>query len=175
MRMRGLLLVAALCAGCLGGSTGATAPAGGEPHLGVAAAFPSSWSVAWRPCRDCADPRGIFIATSYATSKGPRGVMCGAVPESGVAVSLDEVLPGPLGDQAPHRSDFPPRPRSFRIGRLGRFQVYEGCDEPRARLFRFRDAGRLLYAWAVFGPHPSRAARARAEAVLDSLRIAPLQ
>jgi hypothetical protein len=112
-----------------------------------------------------------LIATSYATAKGPRGVMCGAIPESGVAISLDEVLPGPLGDQAPHRSDYQPRPGSFRIRRLGRFQVYEGCDVPRARLFRFRDSGRLLYAWAVFGAHPSRAVRGRAEAVLNSPTI----
>ena len=167
--------MAALCTACLGGSSGTGAQPTRPPHLGVTAAFPSSWSVAWRPCHDCADPRGIFVATSYTTAKGPRSVMCGAVPESGVAISLDEVLPHLLGDQATRRSDFPPRPGSFRIGRLGRFQVYEGCDEPRARLFRFRDSGRLLYAWAVFGPHPTRAVRMRAEAVLDSLRIAPLR
>jgi hypothetical protein len=46
---------------------------------------------------------------------------------------------------------------------------------PGARLFRFRDSGRLLYAWAVFGPHPSDAVRAQAEDVLNSLRIAPLR
>jgi hypothetical protein len=164
-----------LCAGCVAGSGGNGAQTTRPSHLGVTAAFPSSWSVAWRPCHDCADPRGVFIATSYTTAKGPRGVMCGAVPESGVAISLDEVLPGPLGDQAPHRGDFPPRPASFHIRALGRFQVYEGCDVPRARLFRFRDSGRLLYAWAVFGPRASRAVRMRAEAVLNSLRIAPLR
>jgi hypothetical protein len=52
--------------------------------------------------------------------------------------------------------------------------VYEGCDVPRAHLFLFRDSGRLLYAWAVFGPRPSRAMRVEAENVLNSLRIAPL-
>jgi hypothetical protein len=100
--------------------------------------------------------------------------MCAAIPNGEVAISLDEVLPAPLGGQAPRHGDFPPRQWRFRIQTLGRFQVYEGCDVARAHLFRFRDSGRLLYAWAVFGPHPSRAVRARAEAVMNSLRIAPL-
>jgi hypothetical protein len=170
--IRGLVVVAALCAGCLGGSggNGATGPS----HLGVAAAFPRSWSVAWRPCRDCADPRGIFIATSYATARGPRGVVCGAIPHGDVVITLEEFLPHLLGAQAPPRGEYPPRPDAFHINRLGRFQVYEGCDVPRSQLFRFRDAGRLFYAWAIFGPHPSRI-RAQAEAVLNSLRIAPLR
>src|SRR4051794_9221171 len=175
MWVRGLVLVAALCAGCLGGSAGKTPPGGGDPHLGVTATFPGAWSVSWRPCRDCIDPRGIFDAASYRTRERGRGLMCGAVPHGGVVISLSEVLPGLLGDQAPHRGDYPLRPESFRIGRLGRFQVFEGCDEPSSRLFRFRDSGRLLYAWAVFGPHPSHAVRTQAEAVLNSLRIAPLR
>jgi hypothetical protein len=168
------LVVAMLCAACLGGSAGHRAQTARPSHLGVTAAIPRSWSVAWRPCRYCADPRGVFIATSYRSGAGARSTMCGAVPNHGVAISLDEVLPGPLGDRAPQSSDFPMRPASFRIRTLGRGQVYEGCDVPRARLFRFRDSGRLLYAWVVFGPHPSRSVRGRAEAVLNSLRIAPL-
>ena len=100
--------------------------------------------------------------------------MCGPVPDGGVVVSLDEVLPGLAGYPAPPRGDYPPRPASFRIGTLGRFQVREGCNQGRSELFRFRDSGRLLYAWMVFGRRPSRAVRHRAEAVLNSLRIAPL-
>jgi hypothetical protein len=173
MRASVAFVVSLLCAGCLGGSGGNGAQTARPSHLGVAAAFPKSWSVAWGSCRDCADPRGIFIAASYATARGPRGMVCSAVPDGDVVITLDEVLPHLLGDQAPPRSEYPPRPEAFHIDRLGRFQVYEGCDVPRSQLFRFRDAGRLLYAWAVFGPHPSRI-RAQAEAVLNSLRVAPL-
>jgi len=88
------LVVAMLCAACLGGSAGHRAPTARPSHLGVTAAFPSSWSVAWRPCRDCADPCDVFAATSYRTGAGARSTMCGAVPNHGVAISLDEVLPG---------------------------------------------------------------------------------
>jgi hypothetical protein len=175
MRIRGLVLMAALCAGCLGGSAGDTPSAGGDPHLGVTATFPAAWAVSWRPCRDCVDPRGIFDAASYRTAERGRGLMCDTVPDGNVVISLSEVRPELLGDPAPPRSVYAPRPESFRIGRLRRSQVFEGCDEQRTRLFRFRDSGRLLYAWAVFGPHPSRAVRGRVEAVLNSLRIAPLR
>jgi len=170
VRIRGLLLVGLMCAGCFGGS--AQPPR--DPHLGVKATLPAGWSVRWRPCRACADPRGIFEAASYRTAERGRGLVCSAVPNGEVVLSLDEVLPGPLGNQAPARGDYPPRPGSFRIGTLARLQVFEGCDAARSRLLRFRDSGRLLYAWAVFGAHPSREVRARAEAVLNSLRIAPL-
>jgi hypothetical protein len=163
------ILVFALCAGCFGGSS----PEGHDHHLGVVAMVPRTWSVTWRPCPDCADPRGIFVASSFATREGPRGLMCGPLPAGGVVVSLDEVLARPLGGRAPRRRDFAPRPASFRIGALRSAAVFEGCNQARTRLFRFRDAGRLLYAWAVFGPHASRAIRARAEALLDGLRISP--
>ena len=41
MRIRGLVLMAALCAGCLDGSAGDTPSAGGDPHLGVMATLPA--------------------------------------------------------------------------------------------------------------------------------------
>ena len=101
--------------------------------------------------------------------------MCGSIPAGGVVISLDEVVPGLLPGDALSTADYPPRPRAFSIGALRRLQVREGCDQRRSALFRFRDSGRLLYAWTVFGPRPSRALRVRAEAILDSLRIAPLR
>ena len=88
-------------------------------------------------------------------------------------ISLGEVVPGLVPGDAVLKADYPPRPGAFSIGKLRRLQVREGCDQRRSALFRFRDSGRLLYAWTVFGPRPSRALRARAEAILDSLRIAP--
>jgi hypothetical protein len=171
MRIAGLLLVGALCAGCFGGSAPTQAR---DAHLGVTAAFPPTWSVIWRPCPGCVDPRGIFVAASYQTAAGSRALMCRPVPDGGVVISLDEVLPGLAGYQAPPRGDYPPRPRSFHARGLGPAAPVEGCNAARARIFRFRDSGRLLYAWMVFGRHPSRAVRHGAEAVLNSLRIAPL-
>jgi hypothetical protein len=164
-----VLLTGALCAGCAGGSPSHA----GDGHLGVSATIPRAWSAIWRPCHACADPRGIFVAASYRTPAGPRRLTCSRIPAGGVVLSLDEVLPGLAGYPAPPPGDYPPRPAAFRIGDLGRFQVTEGCDQRRSELFRFRDSGRLLYAWAIFGPHPSRAVRRGAEAVLNSLRIAP--
>jgi hypothetical protein len=169
------LVVSVLCAGCFGGPAGAPQTTT-RAHLGVTATFPAAWSVTWRPCHNCADPRGIFESTSYRTARHGRSLVCNGVPAGQVVLSVDEVLVGGFaGQPAPPRTDYPPRPRSFRIARLGRGQVYERCDVPGARLFRFRDSGRLLYAWAVFGPHPSDAVRAQAEDVLNSLRIAPLR
>jgi len=56
---------------------------------------------------------------------------------------------------------------------LGRFGVMESCSQPRAHLVRFRDSHRWLYAWVMFGAHPSGAARIEVQAILDSLTIAP--
>jgi hypothetical protein len=77
-----------------------------------------------------------------------------------------------LGSQAPSRRAFPRRPASFAISPLGRYSVMEGCTQPRAHLNRFRDSGRLLYAWAMFGPHPTPSIRHRVRAIPNGLRIA---
>ena len=99
---------------------------------------------------------------------------CRRIPAGAAVVSLSEVVPKLLGHQAPSRHDFPPRPASFRLSPLARLGVMETCAQPRARLLRFRDSGRFLYAWATFGPHPSPGVLARVRGILDRVRIAPL-
>jgi hypothetical protein len=161
--------------GCsLGHARSVTAVAAGTPgHLGVTVRLPGSWSIRWRPCRACADPRGVFDAASYPLTPRRRRA-CDRLRRGEAAVSLSEVLPALLGSQAPPRSAFPPRPRRFRLGKLRGGDVTEGCTQPRTRLFRFRDGGRLLYAWAVFGPGAGRVIRRRVERVLSSIVVAPL-
>lgn len=121
-RLAGLAgLVGMTAAACLGGPspaqhTTATTPSHPKsttapsttarhrkPHFGVRVAIPSSWSISWHPCPDCASPRGIFLAASYRQTRGARGTVCGRIPARGTVVTLDEVLPRLLGSQAPSR------------------------------------------------------------------------
>jgi hypothetical protein len=67
--------------------------------------------------------------------------------------------------------DFPPRPRRFETTVLRSSQVRKGCIQPRAQLFRFREADRLLYAWMMFGRDLSTGVRTKAEAVLSTLEV----
>jgi hypothetical protein len=71
----------------------------------------------------------------------------------------------------PHRSgfrksDFPPRPRHFR---LARFAHYE-CAGP-SFMIRFRQAGRFLQIHVALGTRATPATRATVLRILDSLRI----
>jgi hypothetical protein len=52
-------------------------------------------------------------------------------------------------------------------------QVREGCDQPRAQLFRFSEANRFLYAWVMFGPDLSTGLRTKTEALLSTLEVKP--
>ena len=190
MRLRQLVIPAAVivvCSACLGSQGHAAPNKAATPsetlphtraHLGVEATFPASWSVVWRPCPACASPRSIFVAASFRLTGRLRAMSCRRMPAGAAVVSLSEALPKLLGAQAPSRRDlrhdFPSRPASFRLSPLARLGVMETCAQPRARLLRFRDSGRFLYAWATFGPHPSPGVLDRAQAILDSLRIAPL-
>lgn len=173
MELRLLLAVAIPCTACLDGTAHPTAPPTADAHLGVAAAFPSTWSVVWRPCSDCVDPRTVFVAASFPLSGGFQRMMCRRIPDGGAVMSLAEIRPGIDGGAPPSRADFPPRPASFQLDPLLRLGAMTSCNQLRAHLLRFRDSGRVLYAWATFGPHPSHAI-AHARAVLDSLRVAPL-
>jgi hypothetical protein len=71
--------------------------------------------------------------------------------------------------------EFPPRPRRFETTVLRSSQVWKGCDQPRAQLFRFREANRFLYAWVMFGRDLPPGLRTKAEAVLSSLEVNPAQ
>lgn len=69
--------------------------------------------------------------------------------------------------RAAQRTDFPPRPRHFRLAHLGR---YECLDH--SYLLRFRAAGRYFQVHVLLGPRASRRTRALVLRVLDSLRVA---
>ncbi len=137
----------------------------------VSIATPPSWSFIWNPLRD-GTIGDILVAGSWPLPKEPE---CVRIPKGGAWVSLSEVLP-PFFDYplARRRQDYPPRPASFEVRRLGPHQVRDGCDQRRTELFRFRDAGRYLYTWVGFGPHWSPSLRRTVQDLLNSLRVQPL-
>lgn len=64
------------------------------------------------------------------------------------------------------RADFPPRPRRFRLVRLGRYECMG-----RSYLLRFRARGRYFQVHVAFGRHAGERTRALALRVLDSLVV----
>ena len=160
-----------------GGSTADGRPAANTvspyvpPPLGIEVEVPSGWSMRLGPCRDCVSPRGLVDAASYPIPDA--GIdFCDVVPPGGVAVAVSEVLAELPGDDP--LTNYPPRPAHFDASSLWSYQVSEGCDQPRAQLFRFSDAGRYLYAWVVAGARADEADVRRAEDVLDGMRFSRL-
>jgi hypothetical protein len=66
---------------------------------------------------------------------------------------------------------FSPKPHRFETTVLRSSGVRKGCDQPKAQLFSFREEGRFLYAWAMFGRDLSTGIRTKAEAVLSTIRV----
>jgi hypothetical protein len=167
---------ATVVTGSAGGSTGDGGPAANTepyvpPPLGIEVEVPSGWSTRLGPCPDCVSPRGLVDAASYAMPDAGLD-FCDTVPPDGVAVAVSEVLAEFPGDDP--LTDYPPRPAHFDVSSLRSYQVSEGCDQPRAQLFTFSDAGRYLYAWVVAGVRADDTDLHRAEDVLDGMRFSPL-
>jgi len=138
-----------------------------DAELGISVRVPSSWSVVWGPCPTCADPRGLLDAASFEF--GASNLFCRAIPVGQVVLSLSEKMSG-FGER-PRLADYPPRPQRFEITELGSRQVTKGCSQPSAQLFRFRDEGRFLYSWVVFGEEPPTDLLSDVESILNSLQV----
>jgi hypothetical protein len=159
--------------------TSAPAPQGGKHHptwplrtnqrAGIAIQIPPRWSVVWNPLRD-GTLGDILVAGSMRFPKLPR---CEPIPPGQALIALSEFRPSDDKSLEGLDRDFPPRPRRFETTVLRSSQVRKGCDQPRAQLFRFREANRFLYAWVMFGRDLSIGLRTKAETVLSTLEVDP--
>jgi hypothetical protein len=159
--------------------TSAPGPSGGGPHrtwavrtnqrTGITIRLPSSWSFVWNPLRD-GTLGDILVAGSMRFSKPPE---CEPIPRGQALLALSEVRASDDYPLARLERDFPPRPRRFETTMLRSSQVGKGCIQPRAQLFRFREADRFLYAWVMFGRDLPTGVRTKAEAVLSTLEVDP--
>lgn len=141
-------------------------------RLGIALQVPPRWSLVWNPLRD-GTIGDIFVAGSWRFPKLPE---CGPVPPGQALLSLSEVAPVIAStDYSPEQleRDLPPRPRRFETGVLRSLGVRNDCDQPKAQLFRFRDADEFLYAWVMFGRDLPTGVRTKAEVVLSILVVDP--
>ena len=157
--------------------TSAPAPQGGQLHptwpvrtnqrSGITIRVPPSWSLVWNPLRD-GTLGDILAAGSMRFPKLPE---CEPIPRGQALLALSEVRASDDYPLERLERDFPPRPRRFETTVLRSSQVRKGCIQPRAQLFRFREADRFLYAWVMFGQDLSTAVRTKAEAVLSTLEV----
>jgi hypothetical protein len=141
-------------------------------RFGVTIQVPPRWSLVWNPLRD-GTIGDIFVAGSWRFARLPE---CEPIPPGQALLSLSEVAPVIASfDDTPEQleRDFPPRPRRFETTVLRSLGVRKGCDQPKAQLFRFRDADRFLYAWMMFGRNLPTGVRTKAEAFLSTLVVDP--
>jgi hypothetical protein len=157
--------------------TSAPAPQGGELHptrpvrtnqrTGITIRVPPSWSIVWNPLRD-GTLGDILVAGSM---RFPKLLECEPIPRGHALLALSEIRTSDDYPLERLERDFAPRPRSFETTALRSSQVRKGCIQPRAQLFRFREADRFLYAWMMFGRDLSTGVRTKAEAVLSTLEV----
>jgi hypothetical protein len=161
--------------------TSAPGPQGGELHptwavrtnqrTGITIRVPPSWSLTWNPLRD-GSLGDILVAGSMRFPKLPE---CEPIPRGQALLALSEVRTSDGYPLERLDRDFPPKPRRFETTVLRSSQVGKGCIQPRAQLFRFREADRFLYAWVMFGRDLPTGVRTKAEALLSTLEVDPLE
>ena len=105
--------------------------------------------------------------------RSPKLPQCEPIPPGQALLALSEFRP--FDDEALEGLDwdFPPRPRRFETTVLRSSQARKGCDQPRAQLFRSREANRFFYAWVMFGREFSTGLRTKSEAVLSTQEVDP--
>lgn len=134
--------------------------------------YPPSWSATSRPLTPVSYSAQLLAVASYRLPRASRGAN-GCRPSE----ALDRLPPGGAFvygwdyGSGPHRSgfrksDFPPRPRHFRLARFGQYE----CAGP-SYLIRFRQAGRFLQVHVALGTRATPVTRATVLRILDSLRI----
>jgi hypothetical protein len=138
-------------------------------RAGITIQIPPSWSFMWNPLRD-GTLGDILVAGSM---QFPELSECEPIPRGQALLALCEFRPSADEPLERLERDFPPRPRRFETSVLRSSQVRKGCDQPRAQLFRFREADRYLYVWVMFGRDLSTGLRAKTEAALSTLEVNP--
>jgi hypothetical protein len=141
-------LVILVLGSCVPAASGASDRVYQRPRVGLSALYPAGWTIVRRHLTPCTNP-----------------IQRMALRRTDALVLLMESLDPPR-----YVERFPRRPGQFRLRGEPQWLV---CCEPlhkRGWLLDFRDGGRAFYAY-VYGS--SRAARAQAVAILDSLRVGP--
>jgi len=126
-------------------------------QAGVSALHPRGWYVQTVD-RHVVNPRLRF---QLSTAPGEDGA---SVSADGLVIRVEELLQPLLTREA--LVGFPPRPARFDLSAFERMASW-----PLGRGTRFRERGRAIYVWVAFGRRADPATRARALAVLDSLRV----
>lgn len=165
MRRLAMVTVAVALAGCAGSGWRTW------QGRGVSVRLPPGWYATAARLTPVTWPAQFLAVASYPLPAGDRGAD-GCEPKAAV----DRLPPhgafifgweyAGSGEGPIRRSDFPPRPRRFRLLRPGRFECLDG-----SYMLRFRDAGRYFEVHVLLGRHATRQTRALVVRVLDSLRV----
>src|SRR5690349_1848731 len=165
MRVFALFVAVLALAGC--GSSGWRTWQG----RGVTVRIPRDWHATRARLTPVTWPVQFLAVASYPLPRGDRGAdgcepkaAVDRLPSDGAFIFGWEYVgtaDGPI-----RKSDFPPRPLSFRLVHLGR---YECLDH--SYLVRFRASRRYFQVQVRLGPHASLRTRKLALRVVDSLRV----
>jgi hypothetical protein len=139
----------------------------------ISVRVPAGWHLVRRPVTDVSDPAVVLAAATPGVRVMPSRCECDT-PDvhaygRGAFVYAWEYLE-PYGARALRRT--PRRPRHFDVA--ARARRWSVCAGP-SWLTGFRDARRVLDVEVYLGPRAGRRVRAQADALLDSLRLAPLR
>jgi hypothetical protein len=130
---------------------------------GAAIKYPDHWHATSRALTPVTSPSQLVAVTSFSIPPNPAadgcrptGVLARMQPRGAFVYVIEYA-----GDI--RKSDFPPRPRRFRLTHLANYECFG-----RGYRLTFREAGRYFQAQLDFGRSATRATRATALRVLDS-------
>ena len=138
-------------------------------RAGVSVAYPGGWDATARPLTAVVSPAPVFAVASYPLRGIARDPTCAPrvalrrLPLDGVFIYAFDTGSGAVGE-------FPPRPIHFSMRDLRRGGAE--CFGSGYTL-RFRERQRWISLALRFGAHTSPRTKARALAVLDSIRFLP--
>ena len=163
-----MLLLGLVLAACGGGSRHAARRGAGQRETvdAISIKLPAGWTLRRDPVPALVEPSLPFAVGSWPLPRG--GNRCAptrairARPKSAALLWLYEYRQGER-----RRSDFPPRPGRFRLGRLG--GPFE-CLGVRAYLILFRSHGRDFQVHVIMSTRDTRLRRT-VISVLSSLRV----
>jgi hypothetical protein len=139
---------------------------------GVSVRIPAGWDATRRPLTPVTSPVQVLAVASYRLPRGKDGAdgcspkeALDRLPAKGVFVfGWEYDRPALTGVR---KSDFPPRPTHFELGRRTGFECLGA-----SYVVHFRAAGRLFQVHIVLGPKAGDAERKTALRVLDSITVA---
>jgi hypothetical protein len=140
---------------------------------GISVNYPANWYATRRPLTPVTSPIQVLAVASYRLPAGNEGAngcspkeALDRLPSSGVFLfGWEYDRPGLSGVR---KSDFPPRPHEFTLGRRIGFE----CLGP-SYVIHFREAGRLFQIHVVLGPKAGDSQRKTALQILESFSARP--